>query len=124
VIGAAGKQPLRAPSRIAVRSVARPPVAADHELRVIGLTAVGPLLDWPPIQLGNPVHAAPEPDVSVGLPPRVTQRWIEQTAPKLHSSVQDAYVQALKARGWSDSELDERVRPHLPTLDRSQPAGR
>jgi hypothetical protein len=103
--------------------VAKPPVAEDHELRVIGLTAVGPLRDWSPVELRREVQAAPELGVSLRLPSRVTQRWIEQTAPKLHPSVQDAYMQALKARGWSDSELDERVRPHLPTLPHSPPTG-
>jgi len=113
VIGAAGKQPRRVPSRIAVRSIARLPVGGDHELRVVGLSAVGAAKPWPQLEYVATAPRRPQLSVSVQLPARVTQSWIEQTAPTLNTTIRDAYLDALKARGWTESELDERVRPHL-----------
>lgn len=113
VIGARGNQPLRAYARLAIRSVAALEVAGDHELRAIAVKGVGPLVTWPRF-------AAPEPLTTietVELPARVTQAWIERTAPRLAAAAVAPFLDALRRRGWDDAELRERALPHLPGPD-------
>jgi hypothetical protein len=44
----------------------------------------------------------------------VTQAWIERTAPALEAARVAPFLRALERRGWSQAELVQRVRPHLP----------
>jgi hypothetical protein len=50
--------------------------------------------------------------MSVQLPTRFTQAWIERTLPGLSPADTDFVLAALRAKGWSEKELDERVYPH------------
>jgi hypothetical protein len=114
VIGARGNRPLRAHARLAVRTVAGRPVAGDHVLRVIGVTGVGLLAPWPDIFGSDERATAPAQLESVELPARVTQAWIERTAPRLTPAAVAPFLRTLRQRGWSDTDLTTRVRPHLP----------
>jgi hypothetical protein len=112
VIGARGNKPRRAHARLAIRRVGAFRVAGDYELRVVRIVPEGPLVEWPPIEVAM---VAPIPESFTGqLPPRVTQAWIERTAPHLDPSDAERFLQALRIRGWNQEELDARVRPHLP----------
>jgi hypothetical protein len=89
-------------------------VAGDHELRAVGVVGLGPLVQWPD-GLGPGVGAnSPESLTEVTLPARVTQAWIERTAPRLVPTAVEPFLHALSERGWNDAEIDARVRPHLP----------
>lgn len=118
VIGGRGNQPLRAPARIEVRRVTSARVARDYELRVVHVSAVGPLIEWPKTEIGAAASQEPRSaiasDGSFQLPPRVTQRWIEITAPTVSPEAVGPFLHALRTRGWSEIELRERVLPHLP----------
>jgi hypothetical protein len=114
LIGARGNRPRRAHARLAVRTVADHPVAGDYALRTIGVTGVGSLTPWPEIFGSDERAAAPTQLESVELPSRVTQAWIERTAPRLTPAAIAPFLRALRERGWGDSELTTRVRPHLP----------
>ena len=56
----------------------------------------------------------PEPLVAVELPARVTQAWIERTAPRLAPAAVGPFLRAFAKRGWNDAEVDARVPPHPP----------
>jgi hypothetical protein len=94
--------------------VAQCDVAGDFELRVVGVAGSGPLEDWGDIASHVEPPEPSEPVHSVELPARVTQAWIERTAPRLTAAAIPSFLQVLRRRGWSDSELAQRVVPHLP----------
>jgi anthranilate phosphoribosyltransferase len=48
------------------------------------------------------------------LPRRVTQQWIERTAPILHPVEVSGFLAALRMRGWTERDLEQRVAAHLP----------
>jgi len=113
IIGARGNRPRKMHRRIAIRPVATCEVAGDFELRVVGIAGIDPVEDWSPDD-AVPCGVPPEPDLeSVELPARVTQAWIERTAPRLKPVAIRPFLRDLQVRGWSDGEIEERVRPHL-----------
>ena len=114
VIGARGNWPHRVHRSLAIRSVGAWPVANNFELRVIGVIGEGPLIAWPGLEQPPPNCAEPETLEDVQLPARVTQAWIERTAPRLAVRAIAPFLGALRHRGWSEDELTERVLPHLP----------
>jgi hypothetical protein len=121
LIGGDGNQPLRAHSRLGIRRIAELPVADDFELRIIRVAAAGPIVDWPQLTAPGPLRTkplcAPGTVTDVQLPARVTQAWIERTAPCLTAPACAPFLEALRARDWSDAELEVRVLPHMPTFD-------
>ena len=121
LIGGKGNQPQRGHSRLAIRRIAELPVADDFELRVIRVATAGPIVDWPQLTAPGPLRTkpqcAPGTVTDVQLPPRVTQAWIERTAPGLAAPACAPFLEALRARDWSDAELEVRVLPHMPTFD-------
>ena len=85
--------PLFAASR--ERAAAR---AADQQRR-----ARAALEDW---------LAAPPP--ALQMPSRFTANWIAGNVPALHPGQVPALTHELKRRGWSDSDIHERVMPYMP----------
>src|SRR5690349_429715 len=53
----------------------------------------------------------------VELPTRFTQRWIEDTFPRLNEADADRALNAMRRRGWTDDDFEERVYPHLAPLE-------
>jgi hypothetical protein len=51
--------------------------------------------------------------MAVQLPKRFTQAWIEDTVPKLSQLDAEVVLAAMRAKGWTDAELEARVYPHL-----------
>jgi hypothetical protein len=80
---------------------------------VIGVAGTGPLEDWADMESCTAAGTELEPLESVELPARVTQAWIERTAPRLTTTAIPPFLHALRRRGWSDNELAQRVVPHL-----------
>jgi hypothetical protein len=118
VIGARGNRPRRMPERILTRRVAACPIADGYELRAVALRPARSVTDWTPSNRGAsmPAGTAPVHPDSAGrfvLPARVTQAWIERTAPALDSAMVAPFLRALRERGWSDEDLATRVSPHL-----------
>ncbi|RKQ90859.1 hypothetical protein C8N24_0674 [Solirubrobacter pauli] len=115
VIGAHGNRPLRAHPTLAVQTVTASAVADDYELRAVRISGVGSVIRWPTPE-ATPASPVTGGDLaSVTLPPRVTQAWIEGTAPRLTSAAVEPFLRALRERGWSETDLAVRVRPHLPS---------
>ena len=115
VIGGRGNQPLRAPATIAVRHISSTLVSACYELRVARLISAGALVAWPRTEIATGVAPRAGEESSIQLPQRVTQRWIEATAPRLATDEIPPFLQALRKRGWNEDDLRDRVRPYLPT---------
>ena len=115
VIGGRGNQPLRAPATLAVRHISSTPVSAGYELRVVRLMPAGALGAWPRTEIATGVAPRAGEESSIQLPQRVTQRWIEATAPGLATDAIPLFLRALRTRGWNEHDLTERVRPYLPT---------
>ena len=112
IIGARGNRPRQMHRRIAIRPVATCEVADDFELRMVGIAGIDPVEEWSPD--AAPPGGAPAPDLeSVELPARVTQAWIERTAPRLKPVAIGPFLSDLRVRGWSEDEIEQRVRPHL-----------
>lgn len=57
--------------------------------------------------------AAPPPPLS--LPGRFTQTWIAHNAPELHPGQIPMLLEELTRRGWSESDIERRVVPYLPS---------
>lgn len=47
------------------------------------------------------------------VPSRFTQNWIAANVPQLHPGQVPVLVRELRARGWTDERIDERVGPYL-----------
>ena len=114
VIGARGNRPLVMPERIALRRIAACAVVDDYELRVASIVPLGTSIAWTPPGPIGPIPGPRPPDPEFPLPARVTQAWIERTAPTLEAARVGPFLRALERRGWSQAELSQRVRPHLP----------
>jgi hypothetical protein len=114
VIGARGNRPHRVHSSLAIRSVGAWPVADNFELRVIGVVGQGPLIAWSGVATPSPRFLELSTLEDVQLPARVTQAWIERTAPRLAVTAIAPFLGPLRHRGWSEDELTARVVPHLP----------
>jgi hypothetical protein len=48
------------------------------------------------------------------LPSRFTQNWIAANVPYLHPGQVPVLLAEMRARGWSEERIDQRVRPYLP----------
>jgi len=57
----------------------------------------------------------------VELPKRFTQTWIERTLPTLSEADAEVVLAAMRAKGWSEEKLRQRVHPHLRRPARSRP---
>lgn len=62
--------------------------------------------------------AGPPPPLA--MPGRFTPNWLAANAPHLHPGQVPMLLKELRARGWTDGRINDRVRPYLPS---SQPAG-
>jgi hypothetical protein len=56
--------------------------------------------------------AGPPPPLT--MPGRFTQTWIEHHVPGLHPGQVAPFMEELRRRGWSDADIEHRVRPYLP----------
>ena len=118
LIGARGNRPVRMPDRILTRRVTACAFANGYELRIVGLVPAGRLVEWhAPAGMTSPEHVSARPALDERgrfvLPARVTQAWIERTAPTLDPVLVGPFLRALRERGWSEGELAVRVRPYL-----------
>lgn len=55
--------------------------------------------------------AAPAPPLAV--PTRFTEAWFAAEIPNLHPGQIEPLRRALRARGWKDTKIDERIAPYL-----------
>jgi hypothetical protein len=55
--------------------------------------------------------AGPPPPLP--LPARFTQGWIAENVPNLHPGQVPVLLDEMRARGWTDARIDQRVRPYL-----------
>jgi hypothetical protein len=58
------------------------------------------------------------PPPSLALPGRFTQNWIEANVPLLHPGQVPALMAELRARGWTDDWIAQRVRPFIANHSR------
>lgn len=58
--------------------------------------------------------AAPPPPLM--FPGRFTQSWIAHNAADLHPGQIPILMDELRRRGWTDSDIEQRVEPYLPRL--------
>jgi len=56
--------------------------------------------------------AGPPPPLS--LPSRFTQQWLEEHVPSLHPGQVPVLLREMRARGWTEQRIADRVRPLLP----------
>jgi hypothetical protein len=56
--------------------------------------------------------AAPPP--SLVVPGRFTQNWIASNVPHLHPGQVPPLIDEMQRRGWSDTDIQRRVRPYFP----------
>lgn len=54
------------------------------------------------------------PPPPLAVPSRFTQRWIEENVPSLHPGQVPVLLGEMRARGWTDVRIQERVGPYLP----------
>jgi hypothetical protein len=56
--------------------------------------------------------AAPAPPLA--FPARFTQNWLAENVPYLHPGHVPLLLAELRARGWTDTRIEQRVIPYLP----------
>jgi hypothetical protein len=56
--------------------------------------------------------AGPPPPLT--MPGRFTQNWITENVPHLHPGQVPELLREMRARGWTDARIEQRVRPYLP----------
>lgn len=54
------------------------------------------------------------PPPLLAMPGRFTQSWITHNVPSLHPGQIPLLMDELRRRGWSDSDIEQRVAPYLP----------
>jgi hypothetical protein len=59
--------------------------------------------------------AAPAPPLS--FPGRFTQKWLSENVPLLHPGQVPMLINELRARGWSDVRIEQRVSPLVTRYD-------
>jgi hypothetical protein len=57
--------------------------------------------------------------VTLDIPSRITQSWIERTVPGLNAAEYELLLEEMRARNWTDGDIAERVMPYAP---RGEPA--
>jgi len=62
--------------------------------------------------------AGPAPPLP--LPSRFTQNWIAVNVPHLHPRQLETMLAEMRARGWTEADIQRRVSPHLPSYGRSR----
>jgi hypothetical protein len=55
-----------------------------------------------------------DPPPPLQLPGRFTQTWITQHVPHLHPGQVPVLIAELRRRGWTDTDIDQRVMPYMP----------
>ena len=69
-----------------------------------------------------PVKIESEPVATADFPARITDAYIQAEAPRMSEERFDDFVRVLRARNWTDADLEARVRPFAPPEYRPLPS--